>query len=148
MWNVHRMSIKIEHRNLEIRKIHNDFSVQVRNFSVQVWNFLLPLKVLRHKEREAQSFYSGFFICPLPSHVTLAQGLREQAKANHFIRCLVSTLLTNFFKIFPNPLRTSGAWHHSHCLTLFPISGYCDISEWHIHSVRARMNTCVNVAPN
>ena len=52
------MSIKIEHRNLEIRKTRNDFSVQV-------WNFLLPLslKDFWHKEREAQSFYSGFFIC-------------------------------------------------------------------------------------
>ena len=37
----------------------NDFFVQVRNF-------LLPLrlKVLQHKEREAQSFYFGFFMSP------------------------------------------------------------------------------------
>ena len=40
------------------------------NFSVQLRNFLLPLslKVFQHKEREAQSFYSGFFIC-LPPHL-------------------------------------------------------------------------------
>ena len=51
--------IYIEHRNLETRKTLDDFLVQVRNF-------LLPLsiKVLRHKERDTHSFYSGFFICP------------------------------------------------------------------------------------
>ena len=58
------MSIKIEHRNLETRKMRNDFFVQVRNFLLP-----LSLKVLRHKEREAQSFYPGFFICSPPQHV-------------------------------------------------------------------------------
>ena len=88
MWNVHRMSLKIEHRNLEIRKTLDDFFVQV-------WNFLLTLSlnVLGHKEREAQSFYSGFFICP--QHVWH----REQAKANRLLPKQVSTLLTDFFKI-------------------------------------------------
>ena len=52
--------IYIEHRNLEIRKTRNDFSVQVRNFLLP-----LSLKVLRHKERDTHSFYPGFFICPL-----------------------------------------------------------------------------------
>ena len=57
-YNVH-IYIYIEHRNLETRKNTYDFLVQVRNF-------LLPLssKVLRHKERDTHSFYSGFFICP------------------------------------------------------------------------------------
>ena len=55
------MYIKIEHRNLETRKTRNDFSVQVRNLLLP-----LSLKVLRHKGREAQSFYSGFFIYPDP----------------------------------------------------------------------------------
>ena len=64
VWNVHRMSIKIKHRNLEIRKTRNDFSVQVRNFLLS-----FSLKVFRHKEREAQSFYSGFFICLPPQHM-------------------------------------------------------------------------------
>ena len=51
--------IYIEHGNHETRKTRNDFLVQVRNF-------LLPLnlKVLRHKERDTHSFYSGFSICP------------------------------------------------------------------------------------
>ena len=61
VWNVHRVSIKTEHRNLEIWKTRNDFFVQVLNFLLP-----LSLKVLRHKEREAQSFYSGLFISPHP----------------------------------------------------------------------------------
>ena len=59
VWNVHRMSIKIEHRNLGTRKTLDDFFVQLRNFWLP-----LSLKVIRHKEREAQSFYSGFLIWP------------------------------------------------------------------------------------
>ena len=131
----------IEHRNLEIRKTRNDFSVQVRNLLLP-----LSLKVFRHKEGEAQSFYSGFFICSL-SRATPAQGPLEQAKANRLLPRQSSTLLTDFFKISQNPLRASGAWRHSHCVAPFPISGYCDISEWHVRSARPRVNTCVNVAP-
>ena len=73
------MSIKIELRNLEIRKTRNDFFVQVRNF------FLLPLslKVLRHKGRRAQCFYSGFSSAPPPNTCgTRHKGLHEQAKTN------------------------------------------------------------------
>ena len=52
--------------------VHKDRTQESRNtkntyeFLVQVRNFLLPLslKIFRHKEREAQSFYPGFFICP------------------------------------------------------------------------------------
>ena len=59
--------IYIEQRNLEIWKTRNNFSVQVRNFLLP-----LSLKVLRHKEKEAQSFYSGIFICPHPTRVAPA----------------------------------------------------------------------------
>ena len=64
VWNGHIMFIKIEHRNLETRKTRNDFFVQVRKFLLP-----LSLKVLRHKEGEAQSFYSGFFISTPRQHV-------------------------------------------------------------------------------
>ena len=102
------MSIKIEHRNLEIRKTRNDFFVQVRNFLLP-----LSLKFFRHKEREAQSFYSGFFICPpLNTCGTRHKRLREQAKANRFPLRQVSSQLTDFFKISPNLLRAYGAWRH------------------------------------
>ena len=77
-----------EYRNLEIRKTRNNFSVQVRNFLLP-----LSLKVLRHKERDTHSFYSGFFICPL-SHATPAQGLHEQAKVNRLLPRQVSSQLS------------------------------------------------------
>ena len=102
MRNGHIMFIYIyntENRNLEIRKTRNNFFVQVQKVILP-----LSLKVLRHKEREAQSFYSGFFICthPPPPNMcgTRHKGLREQAKTNclpprqvssQLVRCLVST---------------------------------------------------------
>ena len=129
VWNVHRMSVKIEHRNLEIRKTRN-------NFSVQVWNFLLTLslKVLRHKEREAQSFYSGFFICPTISCDTCPRPRRaNESQLSSPEGVLNSTPLTDFFKISQNPPRASGAWCHLHSVTPFSILGYCDISEWDVN---------------
>ena len=66
--------IKIEYRNPEIRKTLDDFSVQVRNFLLS-----LSLKVLRHKERETQSFYSGFFICPPPPPPRVAPATKVSA---------------------------------------------------------------------
>ena len=131
MWNVHRMSIKREHRNLEIHKTRNDFFVQVRNF-------LLPLRlrVLRHKERKVQSFYSGFFICTPHPHPntcgTRHKGLREQANANRLPPRLVSSQLTDFFKISQNPPCASGAWHHSHSLASVSHLGLL----WHLWVTR------------
>ena len=52
-------------------------------------------------EREAQYFYSGFFISP-PSRAAPATRPRELAKANRFLPRQVSTLL--FLKI-PKILR-------------------------------------------
>ena len=130
-YNVHIYNI--EHRNLETPKILDDFLVQVRNFLLH-----LSLKVLRHKEREAQSFYSGFFICPPPNSCsTHHKDLREQAKTNRLPLRQVSSQLTNFFKISQNPPRASGAGRHSHSLASVSQLGYCDISEWHVHSASA-----------
>ena len=69
-------------------------------FLIQVWNFLLPLslKVLRHKEWDTHSFYSGFSICPPPSRVHPSQGLRKQAKVNRLLPRQDSTQLPDFFK--------------------------------------------------
>ena len=77
VWKVHRMSIKIEHRNLEIRKTRHDFSVQVRNFLLP-----LSLKVLRHKERDTHSFYSGFLICPPPTPTRVAPATKATGLAS------------------------------------------------------------------
>ena len=96
-----------------------------------------------------QSFYSGFFICSPPiSCGTRHKGLREQAKTNRLPPRQVSSQLNDFFKISQNPLRSSGAWRHSHLLASVSPLGYCDISEWYVRTARARVNTCVNVAPN
>ena len=128
VWNIHRMSTKIEHRNLETRKTRNDFSVQVRNLLLP-----LSLKVLRHKEREAQSFYSGLFICPHPNTCgTRHKGLREQAKTNRLLPRQGSSQLTDFFKISQNPLRASGAWRHSQSLASVSHLGLL----WHLWMTR------------
>ena len=115
------LHIYIEHRNLKIRKTRKDFSVQVRNLLLP-----LSLKVLRHKEREAQSFYSGFSSATLPNmcgtrHKGHWPGFGEQAKANRLLPRQVSSQLTDFFKISQNPLRSSGAWRHPHSVTPLPI---------------------------
>ena len=128
----HRISIKIEHRNLEIWKTRNDFSVQVQNFLLP-----LSLKVFWHKERERHNLSILVFSSSPPptSHATPAQGLHEQAKVNHLVRSLVSTL--SLSSNSQNPPHASGAWRHSHSVTPFSISGYCDISERHVRSARA-----------
>ena len=92
VWNVHGMSIKIEHRNLEIRKTRNDFFVQVRNFLLP-----LSLKVLRHKEREAHSFYPGFFICPHPQHVWHPPQRSLRASENQTSSPEAGLISTNWF---------------------------------------------------
>ena len=105
IWDVYNI-YHIEHRNLEIRKTRNDFFVQIRNFLL-----LLSLKVFRPKEREVQSFYSGFFISPHPNTCgTRHKDLREQAKTNRLPPRQVLSQLTDFFKISQNPPRASGAW--------------------------------------
>ena len=116
----------IEHRSLEIRKTRYDFSVQVRNFLLP-----LSLKVFRQKEREAQSFYSDFFISPPPPYVWHPlQRSRDLAKANRLLLRQVSTLLT-FFK-FP---KSSARFR---CVTSFALAS--PISHlrllWHLWVTR------------
>ena len=127
------MSIKIEHRNLEIRKTRNDFSVPVRNFLLP-----LSLKVLRHKERDTHSLYSGFFICPPPSRTapaTKATGLASASKRKPNVFSRGRSNSTNWlFQNPQNPPRASGAWRHPHSVAPVSHLGYCDISEWHVRS--------------
>ena len=127
MWNVHRMSIKIEHRNLEIRKNTYDFLVQIRNLLLA-----LSLKVLQHKERDTHSFYSGFFICPhSPSRATPAQGFGEPAKVDPSRSVSSSQFNSDFFKIPKSSARFR-------CVTSFALA--CPVSYlrllWHLWLTR------------
>ena len=123
------MSIKIEHCNLETRKTLTNSQFRYETF----YCLYFITFYFRHKEREAQSFYSGSFIsCGTrykASRASESQPSSPEAGLNS---------QTDFFKISQNPPRASGAWRHSHCVTPFPISGYCDISEWHVYSALAR----------
>ena len=118
------------------------------NFPVQVRNFLLSLslKVFRHKEREAQSFNSGFFICPSPHLVRyLPKASASKRKSTFLVRCLVSTLLT-FFKF---PKSSARFWYMTSFALASPVSHLGLL--WHLWVTclfhpRVRMNTCVNVA--
>ena len=128
--NVRIYNIYIEHRNPETQKNTYDFLVQVRNFLLS-----LSLKVFRHKEREAQSFYAGFSMC---SHFntcgTPPQGHCELAKVTLLRTARLNSLI--FFKS-PNILRA-----RFRCMTSItsPSSNwdfYFDISEWHFLPARA-----------
>ena len=75
------------------------------DYSVQVRNNLLPLslKVLRHKERDTHSFYSGFFICPhLVRHLPKASASKR--KSTIFPLGVQFSAQLTFFKI-PKILR-------------------------------------------
>ena len=85
------------------------------DFSVQVRIFLLPfsLKVFRHKETEAQSLYSGFFVCPTPISYDTCPRPRRASESQPSRPVSSHNSLTDFFKISQNPPRSSGAWRHS-----------------------------------
>ena len=94
-YNVHN----IEHRNLEIRK-----TLATSLFRYETFYYLLSLKVLRHKERDTHSFYSGFFICTPPPFVRhLPKASASKRKATLLVRCPVLNS-TNFLQI-PKILR-------------------------------------------
>ena len=67
--------------------------------------------------REAQSFYTGLFICPPPQHVWHLSQRSPRASENQ-PSSLKASLISNpdFFKISQNPPCASGAWRHSHSL--------------------------------
>ena len=140
------MFVTYIHRKKGSRNTKNTY-----DFLVQVRNFLLPLslKVLRHRERDAHSFYSGFSICP-HQHVWHPPqghwpGFGKQAKVDPSRSVSSSQLSLTFSK-------SSKSFAHFRCVTSPAISssvshlGHFDISEWHIRSARARehlSNLCV-----
>ena len=106
------MSIKIEHRNLEIWKTRNDFFVQVRNFLLP-----LSLKVLRHKERST-IFLNWLFHLPSPTNMcrTRYKCLREQAKTDRLPRGRSHLNSTNW--LFQNLPKSSARFR---CVTSFAL---------------------------
>ena len=120
------------------KKITYDFLVQVRNFIT-----FLNLKVFRHREREAQSFYADFSICP----PTTTCGTRRKASASSESQPSSSdakTQLTDFSQISAH---VSGAWRHSHPWS-HSYLGFLFWYLWMMRPLRARVNTRVHVAPN
>ena len=133
--NVHRMFITYIRRTLESRNTKNTY-----DFLVHVRNFLLPLslKVLRHKERDIHSFYSGSSMCG-----TRHKATASKQKSTVFSRARNSTQLTDFFQIPPNPPRTLPV----HDIIHIPKS-YLGFLFWHLwttHPPHARVNTCAQV---
>ena len=137
VWNGYIMFIYIYiYRTHESRntKYNYDFLVQVRKLLLP-----LSLKVLRHKERDTHSFYSGFFICPTPTHHVrhLPKASASKRKSTVFSRGRSQLNSLTFSKSPKSSVRFR-------CVTSFalasPVSylGYCDISEWHVRSAPAR----------
>ena len=144
-WNVHRLFITYIHKNIGISKHEK----HLRLLSSDTKLFItFEFKVLRHKERDTNSFYSGFVIstpiscdtCPRPPRASKSQPFSPEAGLN-------STQLNSLtFSKFQNPPCASGAWRHSHSVAPFPIwaivTSLSDMS-----APRMRVNTCINVAP-
>ena len=142
-YNVHN----IYTMNIGIPKHKNTY-----DFLVQVRNFLLPLslKVIRHKERDTHSFYSGFSICPHHARHPSQDhwpGFGEKAKANRLLPRQDSTQL-NKLTFSKSPKSSARFLRVTSPALCSPVShlGYWDISEWHVPP-HAPVNTCVNVAP-
>ena len=120
MGNVHRMFITYIHKTEESRNMKNTY-----DFLVQVRNILLPLslKVLRHKEKDTHSFYSGFSICPPPTcgHCELAK-----------VTLLLRTARLNSTAFFKNPQILRARFR---CMTSFTSTGqpfYLGFLFWHL----------------
>ena len=127
------------------RKTRNDFLVQIRKFLLP-----LSLKVLRHKERDTHSIYSGFSIYPPSRAAPVARKFVWPLRAPKVdpSRSVSNLNSTNWlFQISQNPPCASGAWRHSHSLAQFPsrVSIVTSLSDTSYPRVRA--NTCVKVRP-
>ena len=106
------------------------------DFLVQVRNFLLPLslKVLRHKERDTHSFFSGFSISPPNTCAPVAMTLQASESQPSSPEAELNS--TNW--LFSNPPKSSthdsSAWRHSHPQVLsgiFILTSVNDASSSH-----------------
>ena len=106
------------------------------------------LKVFRPEEREAQSFYADFSICPPPPDVrhpaaNYWSGIGEPRKSTFFLRGKNSTLW-----LFPNLKILSPRFRCVTSLTSPGLNFYLGFLFWHFwmtHPLHARVNTCAHV---
>ena len=98
------------------------------------------------------------FLCWLLLHRQLSTQLTRGARSAQI--CLASprpesrlprseagSQLTAFSQISKSSAHASAAWRHSHALVQFYL-GFLFWHLWMTHPLRARLNTCVNLAPN
>ena len=134
MRNVHNVCIyNIEHRNLETRKILDVFLVQVQNFLLP-----LSLKVLRHKERNTHSFYSGLSICPPPILCGACSAQIRLASASPKVNLSHSVSSSQLNWFFSKSPKSS-----THTSTGQPF--YLGFLFWHLwmtHPPRVRQHQC------
>ena len=132
MWNIHIYNI--ERRNLETRK-----TLTTSLFRYETFYYLWVERFFDIRKEIHTLFYSGCFICTphLVRHLPKASVSKRKSTVFSWGKTQLNS--TNWlFQNPQNPPCASSAWRHSHSLVSFSISGYCDISEWHVHSVRAR----------
>ena len=133
MWNRHRMFIT----HIGIQKHKKLYKI---GSGTKLYYFFEFKGFSTSGEREAQSFYADFSICPKPRTAPAENywpGLGEQANVNLLLPTLKLNSLT-FLKSPKSSVHASGAWRHSHLLASFSIwDFYFDISKWHILPARA-----------
>ena len=100
----------------------------IRATSATWWGWPLSLKVLRHRERDTHSFYSGFFICPPPTTTISCdtcprpRAWLRRASESQPSSPEAGLNSTNWpFQNPPNPPRASGTWCYPHSVASFPV---------------------------
>ena len=142
MRNRHIMFITIEHRNLEIRK-HVTTSCSGTKPFYKLW-----VKGFDIRRRDTILLCCLIHLAPISCDSYRAQIhlLRRSPKVDRLVWCLNFNSLT-FFKS-PTNLRALPVRDVTRTLSSRSvISGYCDISEWHVRPTRALPPTS-RFAPN
>ena len=142
MRNGHIMFITLEHRNLGIRKhVTTSCSGTKPFYSLWVKGFDI--------RRRDTIFYVVLFIWPPSRAAPIGRKFASRLRAPKIDRLRpVSNLHSlTFFRFSHKPPRASGAWRHLHPVIPFRLRQLWHLSDTSIRP-RARVNTCLNVAPN
>ena len=147
MWNrhnVHKMFINIYRKPKTRNWFRYETFIHIFEFKgFSTWG-----------ERGTQSFYADCF------YIVSSQPNQRAAPVAHKVvwprtglnlDSLVRTQEHNSLLFLKSPkslAHTSGTWRHSHPLALNFYLGFLFWPLWKTHSLRARVNACVNVAPN